>query len=136
MKHDELIKLAIEAKKFAHAPYSKFKVGAAILTEDGEIFTGCNIENSSYSLTVCAERVAIFKAYSTGKKKFKSIAIVSDSKNYISPCGACRQVLMDLAGGELEVILTNSAGKKKIVKLSDLMPLPFSSKDLKKKKNR
>lgn len=133
MKHDDLIKLALDAKKFAYAPYSKFKVGAAILTEDGEVFTGCNIENSSYSLTICAERVAIFKAYSMGKRKFKSIAIVSDSKNYISPCGACRQVLMDLAGEELEVILTNSKGKKKILKLKELLPFPFGSKDLKTK---
>jgi cytidine deaminase len=136
MNRDELIKLANEAKKFAHALYSKFKVGAAILTEDGDVFTGCNIENSSYSLTICAERVAIFKAISSGKKKFKSIAIVSDSKNYISPCGACRQVLMDLAGGELEVILTNSSGKKKVVKLSQLLPFPFTSTDLKKKKEK
>lgn len=136
MKHEDLIKLALEAKKLAHAPYSKFRVGAAILTEDGDVFTGCNIENSSYSLTICAERVAIFKAYSSGKRKFKSIAIVSDSPNFISPCGACRQVLMDLAGGELEVILTNSAGRKKIVKLSELIPLPFTPVDLKKKKGR
>jgi len=133
MKHDELVKLALKAKEFAYAPYSKFKVGAAILTDDGEVFTGCNIENSSYSLTICAERVAIFKAYSTGKRKFKSIAIVSDAKNYTSPCGACRQVLMDLAGEELEVILTNSKGRKKILKLKELLPLPFSSKDLKTK---
>ncbi len=136
MKRDELVKLANEAKEFAHAPYSKFRVGAAILTEDGDVFTGCNIENSSYSLTICAERVAIFKAISSGKKKFKSIAIVSDSKNYISPCGACRQVLMDLAGGDLEVILTNSLGKKKIVKLSELLPFPFTPNDLKKKKEK
>jgi len=133
MKHGELVKLALKAKEFAYAPYSKFKVGAAILTDDGEVFTGCNIENSSYSLTICAERVAIFKAYSTGKRKFKSIAIVSDAKNYTSPCGACRQVLMDLAGEELEVILTNSKGRKKILKLKELLPLPFSSKDLKTK---
>lgn len=133
MEHNELIKLALEAKKFAYAPYSNFKVGAAILTNDGEVFTGCNIENSSYSLTICAERVAIFKAYSAGKKKFKSIAIVSDSKNYISPCGACRQVLMDLAGGELEVILANSKGETRILKLNELLPFPFGSKDLKRK---
>jgi cytidine deaminase len=136
MTNEELIKLAKEVQKKAHAPYSKFRVGSALLTEDGEVFTGCNIENSSYSLTICAERVAIFKAYSEGKRKFKKIAIVSDSKNFISPCGACRQVLMDLAGGELEVILTNSMGETKIFKLSELLPLPFGSKDLKKKKMR
>jgi cytidine deaminase len=136
MTNEELIKLAKEVQKKAHAPYSKFRVGSALLTEDGEVFTGCNIENSSYSLTICAERVAIFKAYSEGKRKFKKIAIVSDSKNFISPCGACRQVLMDLAGGELEVILTNSIGEIKIFKLSELLPLPFGSKDLKKKKGR
>lgn len=136
MTNEELIKLAKEVQKKAHAPYSKFRVGSALLTEDGEVFTGCNIENSSYSLTICAERVAIFKAYSEGKRKFKKIAIVSDSKNFISPCGACRQVLMDLAGGELEVILTNSIGEIKIFKLSELLPLPFGSKDLKKKKRR
>lgn len=136
MTNEELIKLAKEVQKKAHAPYSKFRVGSALLTEDGEVFTGCNIENSSYSLTICAERVAIFKAYSEGKRKFKKIAIVSDSKNFISPCGACRQVLMDLAGGELEVILTNSMGETKIFKLSELLPLSFGSKDLKKKKRR
>jgi cytidine deaminase len=136
MTNEELIKLAKEVQKKAHAPYSKFRVGSVLLTDDGEVFTGCNIENSSYSLTICAERVAIFKAYSEGKRKFKKIAIVSDSKNFISPCGACRQVLMDLAGGELEVILTNSMGEIKIFKLSELLPLPFGSKDLKKKKRR
>jgi cytidine deaminase len=136
MTNEELIKLAKEVQKKAHAPYSKFRVGSALLTEDDEVFTGCNIENSSYSLTICAERVAIFKAYSEGKRKFKKIAIVSDSKNFISPCGACRQVLMDLAGEELEVILTNSMGETKIFKLSELLPLPFGSKDLKKKKRR
>ncbi|WP_140945936.1 cytidine deaminase [Candidatus Thermokryptus mobilis] len=134
MTNEELIKRAKEVQKKAHAPYSKFRVGSAILTDDGEVFTGCNIENSSYSLTICAERVAIFKAYSEGKRKFKKIAIVSDSKNFISPCGACRQVLMDLAGPELEVILTNSMNEMKVVKLSELLPLPFGSKNLKKKK--
>lgn len=134
MDYEKLVKLALKAKEKAYAPYSGFRVGAVIVSEDDNIYSGCNIENSSYSHTICAERVAIFKAYSEGKRRFKAIAIVSDSNEFITPCGACRQVLMELAGGELEVILTNSKGDKKIYKLYELLPEPFNEKALKNKR--
>jgi cytidine deaminase len=132
MNNKKLVQKAIGAKKYSHSPYSKFRVGAALLTNAGKIFTGCNIENSSYSLTICAERTAIFKAISDGHTKFKAIAIASDSKDLISPCGACRQVLYDLAD-DLQVILINGEGKTKIMQLRSLLPLPFESKHLKQR---
>ena len=98
MNYDLLAKKAIESKKNALPTYSKFHVGAALLTEEGKIYSGCNIESSSYSLTICAERTAIFKAISEGERKFKAIAIAGDTDDYISPCGACRQVISDLCG--------------------------------------
>ncbi len=93
-EYQGLISAAKKAKLTAYAPYSKFHVGAAVLTVDGQIFTGCNIENSSFSLTICAERVAIFKAISHGASKFKAIAVISDDHGFTPPCGACRQVLI------------------------------------------
>lgn len=125
-----LIEIAQEAKKKAYAPYSNFQVGAALLSKDGRIFSGCNIENSSYGLTVCAERVAFFKAISSDVKKFKAIAIVSDFSGFTSPCGACRQVLFEL-GGNIEVILVNKKKETKIFKLLKLLPLAFTGKNLK-----
>ena len=97
-EYRDLAKAARDVKRYAFSPFSKFKVGAAILTEDGKIFSGCNIENSSYGLTICAERVAIFNAVSSGALKFTAIAIVSDEPDFTPPCGACRQVLLELAG--------------------------------------
>ncbi|MGB2867332.1 MAG: cytidine deaminase [Bacteroidota bacterium] len=129
----ELATIAQRAKVRAHAPYSKFRVGAAILTKNGEVFTGCNIENSSYSLTICAERTAIFKAISEGKGKegFKAIAIASDDPGHTPPCGACRQVLIDLAGN-IDVILVNPKMKLKTMKLKFLVPMAFTDKNLKR----
>jgi len=126
VKYTKLIEAAKRAKRNSFSPHSNFRVGAAILTSTGKTFTGCNIENSSFSLTICAERTAIFKAISEGSRKFKAIAIVSDMKDIIPPCGACRQVLMDLAG-DIDVILSGSGKKTKITRLSTLLPMPFDS---------
>lgn len=127
--HKELAAIAQRAKLQAHAPYSNFHVGAALLAKNGRIFTGCNIENSSYSLTICAERTAIFKAYSEGIHEFTAIAIASDDPQYTPPCGACRQVLMDLAGN-IEIVLSNKKNRIQIIKLKSLLPLAFTSKNL------
>ena len=135
-KAGELVSAAFEARKFAYAPYSKFCVGAALLTDDNEIFTGCNIENASYSPTNCAERTAVFKAVSEGKKNFKAIAIVGgnghegDTENYTSPCGVCRQVLAEFNDGSMKVILAKSHDDFKIYRLKDLLPLSFTPNNL------
>ena len=126
MKYTKLIEAANRAKRNSYSPYSKFRVGAALLSKTGKIFTGCNIENSSYSLTICAERTAIFKAISEGNRKFKAIAITSDMKDIVPPCGACRQVLSDLAGN-IDVILVGTKNKIEITKLNSLLPMPFNS---------
>ncbi len=130
MVYDKLIRAAIAAKRKSHSPYSKFRVGAAILSANGKLYTGCNIENSSYSLTICAERTAIFKAYSEGVKKFKAIAVVSDADVPVPPCGACRQVLQDLAPG-IDIVLTDGKGRFTVYSTSDLLPHPFTGKFLK-----
>jgi cytidine deaminase len=130
MDYKELIQAARKAKKNSHSPYSKFRVGAALLTKSGKIYTGCNIENSSYSLTVCAERTALFKAVSEGEKKFLAMVISTDVKDFISPCGACRQVISDLAG-DIDIVLTNGVGKTKIMRMKELLPHPFTPKNLK-----
>lgn len=117
-----LVQAAKEAQKNAYAPYSRFKVGAALLTTDSKITLGCNIENASYGLTVCAERVAIFKAVSEGYKKFKAIAIVTSDASY--PCGACLQVMAEFGPG-MTVIISNGKNKPKIVKLKKLLPKAF-----------
>jgi len=119
----ELIERAKKARENAYAPYSKFKVGAAILTEDGEVYTGVNVENASFGLTVCAERVALFKAVSVGKRSFKAIAVVADTEEPVPPCGACRQVLSEF--GDMEVIMANLKGDVKIARLRDLLPDSF-----------
>jgi len=125
-----LADLAIEAKKTSMPTYSNFHVGAALLTEDGKIYKGGNIEVSSYSLTICAERTALFKAISEGERKFKAIAIASDLDGFCSPCGACRQVISDLCGN-IDVILVSPDKKIEKHKMSELLPLAFSKKDLK-----
>jgi len=131
MDYKELAQKAVKAKSKALPPYSHFHVGAAILTDEGKVYLGGNIENSSYSLTICAERVAVFKAISEGERNFKAIAIASDDEGFCSPCGACRQVLNDLCGPELEVIMINNKNELKIIKLSELLPLPFGDDKLK-----
>ena len=125
----KLIADALAAKEKAYAPYSKFRVGAALLTESGEIFTGCNVENASYGLTNCAERTAVFKAVSEGHTKFKAIAVVTDLKQYASPCGACRQVLAEF-GSDIQVIMGDVAGNFFIKTSGELLPYTFTNEQL------
>jgi len=119
----ELINKAKEAKKHAYAPYSNFAVGAAVETESGKVYTGCNVENSSFGLSMCAERIAIFKAVSEGETKFRRIAIVADTKRPVSPCGACRQVMAEF--GDFEVILSNENGDIEKTSVEKLLPGSF-----------
>jgi cytidine deaminase len=123
----DLVGAARKAREFAHAGYSHFKVGAALETGDGAVITGCNIENATYGLTICAERVAMFKALSQGHRDFRRIAIVADTENPTPPCGACRQILWEF-GGDLEVILANLTGEAGRHRLGDLLPLPFDNR--------
>ncbi|MGA9116559.1 MAG: cytidine deaminase [Bacteroidota bacterium] len=124
-----LIREALKARGRSHSPYSRFRVGAALLTSRGRIFTGCNIEVSSFGLTICAERTAMFKARSEGFSSFRAIAIATDSPAFVSPCGACRQVLLEL-GGDLEVILANAAGASRTHPLHELLPHAFGPQQL------
>lgn len=125
----QLIAAAVRAKQKALAPYSKFHVGAAIVTADGKLFDGCNIESSSYGLTCCAERVAIFKALSEGARDFVSMAVAADTDEFTTPCGACRQVLWDYAR-DLHIILVNLAGATRELELKDLLPEAFDEQML------
>ena len=125
-----LAQKAVAAKSKAMPTYSNFHVGAALLTEDGKVYSGCNIESSSYSLTICAERTAIFKAISEGERKFKALAVAGDIDDFISPCGACRQVISDLCG-DIDIIMVNKKNDFKVSKASELLPFAFSDKDLK-----
>lgn len=135
MTQKTLARRALAARKHSYSPYSHFRVGAALLTASGKVYTGCNIENSSYGLTVCAERTALFKAVSEGERKFTAIAIASDENGFTAPCGACRQVMMDLAG-DIDVILCTPQAATKVLKLSELFPYPFGSTNLVKKKKK
>jgi cytidine deaminase len=117
----ELIKAAMAAREKAYAPYSRFRVGAALLTGRGEIYPGCNVENASYGLTCCAERVAVFNALCSGEKIFKAIAVVSDSADFCTPCGACRQVLAEF-GGDINVIMCNNRGEYTERVITELLP--------------
>ncbi len=128
---EELISLARQARENAHAPYSRFKVGAAVECADGRVFTGCNVENSSYGLSICAERVAIFKAVSEGAREFSRIAVIADTPKPVHPCGACRQVISDMFDGEAEVMMSNLKGEIEIRRVSDLLPEPFDRSALK-----
>ena len=130
MSKEKLIEAANEARERAFAPYSNFKVGAAVETTDGEIFIGCNIESASYGLTVCAERVAIWKAVSEGKKGFKTIAVVVDTEELTPPCGVCRQIIWEFCG-DVPVILANLQGKSEVVQMKELLPRAFDTKFLK-----
>lgn len=132
MKHtdDDLISAATEVREIAYAPYSNFKVGAAVETEGGEIYTGCNVESASYGLTVCAERVAIWKGISHGETKFSRIAVVVDTEELTPPCGVCRQIIWEFCG-DVPVILSNLHGKSETVQMSELLPRAFDSKFLK-----
>ena len=129
MKYKSLSKQALAARKFSYSPYSRFRVGAALLTTTGKVFTGCNVENSSYGLTTCAERIALFTAISEGYRKFKAIAVASDADGFTPPCGACRQVIIELAGN-IDVVLTKKNGHAEVVKMNDLLPHAFTKKNL------
>lgn len=119
-----LVAAARKARRNAQAQYSGFKVGAALETADGTIITGCNIENATYGLTVCAERVAMFKALSEGHRKFTRIAVVADTDGPTPPCGPCRQILWEF-GGDIEVVMANLKRETARLQLADLLPLPF-----------
>ena len=123
---DPLIAAALDARRHAHAPYSGFKVGAAVEDETGGVHTGCNIENATYSLTLCAERVAVFKAMSVGARRFRRIAVATDPEDgrLTPPCGSCRQILWELCG-DIEVILANPAGGIRTWRMKELFPEPF-----------
>jgi len=129
MDYKHLAESAIKAKRNALPTYSNFYVGSAVLTNTNKVYTGCNIESSSYSLTICAERTAIFKAISEGEREFKAIAVAGNTEDFISPCGACRQIISDLCG-EVDIILVNSNGDYIVKKTSELLPLAFGDKDL------
>ncbi|MBZ5608076.1 MAG: cytidine deaminase [Acidobacteriia bacterium] len=123
---NKLLEAALAARQNAHAPFSKFKVGAAIEDESGRIFTGCNVENATYGLTLCAERVAVFKAISEGARNFKRIAVAADTGVLTPPCGACRQILWEFCG-DAELTLVNLQGKTEVFQLRDLFPRPFDA---------
>jgi len=141
MSHEEILKLiaeAYEAQKRAYVPYSHFQVGAALLAENGEVYRGCNIENSAYTPTNCAERTAFFKAVSEGEMAFKAIAVVGnkegeelDMEHFTSPCGVCRQVMMEFCNPKtFQVILANRRDNYKVFTLEEILPLGFGPKDL------
>jgi len=122
---EELVKMAINVKEQAYAPYSKFKVGAVLVTQNNKIYTGVNIENATYGATVCAERTAILKAVSEGERKIIKIIIASDSIDYIYPCGICRQMLAEFGNDDMEIICTKNTGEYIIKKLGELLPNAF-----------
>jgi cytidine deaminase len=124
---EELLQAARQARLFAHAPFSGFQVGAALETSQGKIITGCNIENATFGLTLCAERVAMFKAISEGERTFHRIAIVADTAEPTPPCGACRQILWEF-GGDLEIILGNLHQETTRYRLRELLPIPFDGR--------
>ena len=129
MSDKELMALAIKARDRAYAPYSNFAVGAALLTEGGKVYLGCNIENASFSPTNCAERTAIFSAIADGENKFSAIAIcggkIGAKRSFCTPCGVCRQVLSEFCGADLRVILEKEGGELKLLTLGDLLPFAF-----------
>lgn len=128
MRVEDLIALALEARKKAYAPYSNFPVGAALLAQSGQVYTGCNVENASYGLSICAERVAVFKAVAAGERRFKAMAVVTETK--ATPCGACRQVLAEFGEDDLQIIVANPDGQMESLTLGQLLPAGFTSKDL------
>jgi len=135
MNYEILIKEALEARKRAYTPYSKFNVGAAVLTEEGKIYSGCNIENASYGATNCAERTAIFKAVSEGSRKITAVAVVGDLNSFTYPCGICRQVIVEFALDQnIDIILAKNTKEFIVVKLKEILPGAFTKKDLDKEK--
>ena len=132
MSADPLLIAATAARNKAYAPYSNFKVGAAVETVDGQIISGSNIEMASYGLTMCAERVALFKAVSDGQRKFRRIAVVTDTPQIVTPCGACRQVIWELCG-DIEVLLRTLKGDQYVISANELLPYAFDATVLQKK---
>jgi len=132
MEHSEkeLVEAASRVRENAYAPFSEFKVGAALETDDGQIIVGSNVESASYGLTVCAERVAVWNAISQGKRKIKRIAVVADTEDLTPPCGVCRQIIWEF-GGDIPVIFANLTGKFETVQMKDLLPRAFDTKFLK-----
>ena len=128
-EYDPLIATAKQARENAHAKFSNFKVGAGLRSASGRIYGGCNVENATYGLTVCAERVAIFKAISEGERKFDAIAVVTDTDRLTPPCGACRQLIWEFCG-DIPVVLANLTGKVEVIRMSQLFPRPFDSSHL------
>lgn len=130
MNIENLIEESKKAREKAYVPYSKFGVGAAILTKDGKVYHGCNIENAAYSMCNCAERTALFKAYSEGDRDFTMLAVVADTERPCSPCGACRQVISELCSQDMKVVLTNLKGDILEITVAELLPGAFSPEDL------
>jgi cytidine deaminase len=130
MDNTTLIDEAKIAMKKAYVPYSKFQVGAALLTEDDKVYHGCNIENAAYSMCNCAERTAIFSAYAHGDRKFKALAVVANTDRPVSPCGACRQVISELCPKDMKVTLTNLKGNTLELTVEELLPGAFTPEDL------
>lgn len=128
----ELLKCALEGQKHSHAPYSKKHIGAAVLMDNGKIYNGCNVENASYGGTVCAERVAIFKAISEGAKHIKEVMVVSSEQNPWPPCGFCRQVIAEFAGPDTKIHLSNPQGQSRSLKFIELFPEAFGPAHLQK----
>ena len=129
MKYDALLEKAKKAKENAYVPYSNFRVGAALLCKNGDVYTGCNVENAAYSPTCCAERVAVFKAVSSGNKEFEAIAVTSDSNDITYPCGVCRQVLAEFAL-DMDVISSNKDLENEVLKVEELLPRAFTGKEM------
>lgn len=129
MEPEELIRQAMQARERAYAPYSGFKVGAVVLGGTGRLYEGCNVENASYGASLCAERVALGQAISAGEEDIQAVAVVADTEGICSPCGICRQVLIEF-GRNIDVVMANMRGDYKIVRSEDLMPYAFGPKML------
>ncbi len=126
----KMLRMAAEAMEKAYAPYSDFRVGACLKASSGAYYLGCNIENAAYTPTVCAERSAMFKAIYEGERQFEGIAIISDSLNYTSPCGVCRQVLAEFCDPDMPVICADRDGNYKMLELCELIPMAFTKEDM------
>lgn len=130
MDYNILIQKAIEARKNSYSPYSNFKVGAAVLGEDDNIYLGCNVENASYGATNCAERTAIFNAIANGNRQIKAIALIGDTKTYTYPCGICRQVIVEFSDENTDIIIVKNENEYLVKKVEEILPGAFTKKDL------
>ncbi|MBS3970394.1 MAG: cytidine deaminase [Clostridia bacterium] len=129
MHLNQLLEIAIEARKNSYSPYSKFPVGAAVLTKDGKVYTGCNVENAAYGITLCAETVAVAKAVSEGSRNIAAVAVAADTEGVCRPCGSCRQFILEF-GDEIVIIMGNLKGNMETKNIKELIPFSFSSRDL------